>query len=82
MAVLAGADPRISKVEFSLVPPPVKDVGECLTDVGESPPMLYQDWGTIFRVDMTPTKGHECSNIEQVGTRSGVTNDIPHVGMG
>ena len=39
----------ISTVEFSLVPPPINDVGECLTDVGESPPTQYQDWGTIFR---------------------------------
>ena len=47
--LLAGTEPMISTVEFSFVPPPVKDLGECLTDVGESPPRLYQDWGTIFR---------------------------------
>ena len=47
--LLGGTDPMISTVEFSLVPPPINDVGECLTDVGESPPTQYQDWGTIFR---------------------------------
>ena len=48
VAELAGDVPRLSRVEFSLVPPPVKDMGECLTEAGEIPPRMYQDWGTIF----------------------------------
>ena len=48
VAELVGAGSVTAKVEFSLVPPPVENVGECLTDAGENPPRLYQDWGTIF----------------------------------
>ena len=48
VAELDSIDSLIRKVELSLVPPPVVNVGEFLSTLGEDPPPQYHDWGTLF----------------------------------
>ncbi len=64
VAELIGAGSQIPRVEFSMVPPPVPNVGKCLTDTGEKPPQYFMDWGTIFNDGRYPAVFYSDSNQE------------------
>ena len=49
VAELVGTDQLVRKVEFALVPPPIESAGECLSDLGEEPPLQFHEWGTLFQ---------------------------------
>ena len=36
------------RVVFTVVPPPQEHIGECLSPLGEEPPRMFSEWGTLF----------------------------------
>ena len=49
VAELYGPEHLATKVEFTLLPPPLDNPGECLSTLGEEPPFIYSEWGTLFQ---------------------------------
>ncbi len=56
VAELTGAGSTVGRIEFSLLAPPV-EVGECQSDDGEMPPVLFEEWGEIFAPHNKPNPG-------------------------
>ena len=47
-AELTGFRPAV-RIQFTLLPPPVENVGECQVVSGEEIPHLFSDWGGLFQ---------------------------------
>ena len=72
VAELAWNGPLIRKAEFALVPPPIESAGECLSDLGEEPPLQFHEWGTLFqRHDMLVFYRGNAGSIKYLRARAG-----------
>ena len=54
VAELYGHDSLTKKIAFNVVPPPRENPGECISTLGEEPPVQFSDWGSLFQVFGSP----------------------------
>ncbi len=48
---MRGVDRLTREIAFTVIPPPTRDIGQCLSDLGDIPPELNLEWGNMFDGD-------------------------------